>query len=284
MAGDFDAETDREGVGGGDPRLSAEYVRTIEADSAGNEDGSGRGTVTLVGVVHDHPASAFRARTVVQRQAPDVLALELPPLAVPLFEHYAAGSDAEPGDASAEDGQEPDDEAWEGDRWTPPERGGEMSAAIRAAKADRVAGIDGPTPGFAVVLARHLLAEDSSFSTARAAVARFARASGHAIRCRLAAARATLTEQIPVPSAPREHAVTPGDPPATQAEDERRQVRLARSIAAAFGEERSVAVRDEPRESHMAARLASFAADGDDVVAVLGIDHLAGVATLLEEQ
>jgi len=280
MAGDSDVSDGCEGVDGEDPRLSAEYVRTIDGDDA-NGAADGRGSVTLVGVVHDHPASAYRARTVAAAAAPDVLALELPPLAVPLFERYAAESDEKDEGGGAAGGRTSGVTDLDATRWTPAS-GGEMSAAIRAADADRVAGIDGPTPAFAVVLARHLLAEGSSFRTARAALGRFVRASGHAIRCRLAAAGATVMERVPELSEPREHAVTTADTPATQAEDERRQVRLARSIAAAFGEERRVAVRDEPREAHMAARLDAIATAGDDVVAVLGVDHLAGVATRLE--
>ncbi|MFC7081645.1 hypothetical protein [Halorussus caseinilyticus] len=52
--------------------MNDEYVRRLP--DAG---------VTLVGVVHDHPASVHRARAVVRERDPEVVALEAPPLAVP---------------------------------------------------------------------------------------------------------------------------------------------------------------------------------------------------------
>jgi hypothetical protein len=55
-----------------DPRLDAERVRCLPG-------APGAGAVVLVGVVHDHPASVFRVTRLVERFAPDVLALELPP-------------------------------------------------------------------------------------------------------------------------------------------------------------------------------------------------------------
>jgi len=236
-------------------------VRTIDAEPRDSSDGDPmvRGEITLVGVVHDHPASTYRARTIATAAEPDVLALELPPLAVPLFERYA------------------DDET------EPPELGGEMSAAIQASDAERTAGIDGPSVGFGVRLARHVVAEERSLSTARTALDRFARASGHALKCRAASMLAAATDRLPDLSARREHAVTAADDPIEQAEDEARQVRLARSVAAALGADRAVATRDETREAHMAARLQRLAAEGD-VVAVVGIDHVEAVADRLLER
>ncbi|GAB3689944.1 hypothetical protein GCM10028857_25920 [Salinarchaeum chitinilyticum] len=273
MAGDStDSCGDAGESGDGDPRHSTQYVRTIEraeprrsdrrtdgreARTGGASPSADAGTITLVGVVHDHPASVARVQRVIADRNHDALALELPPLAVPLFERYA------------------EDASW------PPETGGEMSAAIQASDADRTAGIDGPTPGFAVQLGRHLLAERPPLPTARTAVERFARASGHALACRAGAVLAALTGRGPELSAPREHAVTADDPPAEQARDERKQVRLARSVAAAFGRDRSVATRDELREAHMADRLASIAESGA-VVAVLGVDHVESVAERLD--
>jgi hypothetical protein len=61
-----------------DPRLESAYLTTLDG-----------GAVTLVGVVHDHPASVARVRAVVARRRPDVVALELPPLAVGLYEAHA---------------------------------------------------------------------------------------------------------------------------------------------------------------------------------------------------
>jgi len=262
MAGDTTKSSDEETEGAGsDPAHSTEYVRAIEPTELRETGTDGRadaecGAVTLVGVVHDHPASVARVQRVVADSGHETLALELPPLAVPLFEHYAS------------------------DTISPPSTGGEMSAAIQASDATRTAGIDGPTPGFAGRLGRHLLAERPPIETTRTAIGRFVRASGHAVACRAGAVLGAVTGREPELSAPREHAVTAEDPPAVQARDERKQVRLARSVAAAFGRDRSVATRDELREAHMADRLATLAQSGA-VVAVLGVDHVDSVADRL---
>lgn len=259
MAGDS-TTPDGAGATDDDPRCSPEYVRVVDGEATGAAGGRDRGSIALVGVVHDHPASVYRVQEVLSSRAPDVLALELPPLAVPLFEHYAEADGEGDGAAGV---------------------GGEMSAAIRAADAETTVGIDGPTPAFGLRLARHLVAARASLGTVRTALGRFARASGHALRCRLAAAVADADGADPALSAPRTHAVTPGDPAAKQARDEHRQVRLARSVAAAFGANRAVATRDETREAHMAERIETLAADGD-LVAVIGVDHLGAVAEHLE--
>ncbi len=106
-----------------DPRLDPNYVRTVSSGSDA--------PVTLVGVVHDHPASVARVRSTVETTEHATLALELPPLALPLFEEYAD------------------------DARTPPAFGGEMSAAIQASDA-RAVGIDGPSRRFLRTLARHV--------------------------------------------------------------------------------------------------------------------------------
>lgn len=244
-----------------DPRCSRAYVRTID-------DGTGAlpETVTLVGVVHDHPASAYRARRIAADAEPAVLALELPPLAVPLFERYAAG----------ESRRTPADGRGAG---APDVPGGEMTAAIAATDPDRIAGIDGPTVGYAARLFGQLRRADADLARGRAAAGELLRAWGHAARCRLAATYAGITGREPDLSDPRSHGIGPDAPPGAQAEDEHQQVRRARSIAAAFGGERGAA-RDAAREAHMAARIRSLAATGD-VVAVLGVDHLDSVAARL---
>ncbi len=92
----------------GDPRLTPETVRCVP--------GRGDRGVVVVGVVHDHPASLFRVAHLVETVEAAVLALELPPLAVPLFRLYAR------------------------DDRTPPRLGGEMSVAVRAAGSPRETG------------------------------------------------------------------------------------------------------------------------------------------------
>ncbi|PSQ01139.1 hypothetical protein BRC94_04635 [Halobacteriales archaeon QS_5_70_17] len=64
--------------GPNEPCVNDEYVRRVPPGA------SGTGTV-VVGVVHDHPASVRRVKALAAATDPDVLALELPPLAVPLL-------------------------------------------------------------------------------------------------------------------------------------------------------------------------------------------------------
>jgi len=71
-----DYETALDGLD--DPRLSERYVRLV-----GDE-------VVLVGVVHDHPASIFRSRAVIDAIDPATVALEIPNGLMPLFRQYAA--------------------------------------------------------------------------------------------------------------------------------------------------------------------------------------------------
>ena len=48
-----------------DPRVTGEYVRQLSG---------AHGTLTLVGVVHDHPASIYRVQHVIERVDPEILA------------------------------------------------------------------------------------------------------------------------------------------------------------------------------------------------------------------
>lgn len=235
-----------------DPRLEGEYVRRIACPSGG---------VTLVGVVHDHPASVHRVRARVDDIDPDVLALELPPSAVPLFEQYATSSRS------------------------PPAFGGEMSAAVQAAATDRTAGIDRPTPGFLARLARNIAEERPSTATVRRVLRNTASTMKHALLCRGAAAVARRTGIRLEVDAPTVHDVDRTDPPEEQARDERTQVRQSRAFMNAFGADsssRASQLADTTREQHMADRLSTLAERGS-VVAVVGIDHLDSLAELLSE-
>jgi len=233
-----------------DPRTTGENVRLLDAPGDDCND------VVLVGVVHDHPASKHRVRTTVDDVEPDVLAVELPPLAVPLFERYAT------------------------DERFPPVFGGEMSAAIRAAETDAVVGIDGPAPGFLLRLVRNLRREDSSASTVRRTLAGLASVTRHAVTCRLAASVAALTPVRPAVDGRVDHDCGPDDDPREQAADERDQIRRARAAMSVFGPSRATRLRDETREAHMASRLSTLRKDGR-TVAVVGIDHLDAVADRL---
>jgi hypothetical protein len=239
------------GDGLDDPRVNEAYLR-------GSPGGREQGDVILVGVVHDHPASQYRARRIVDAVEPRTLALELPPLALPLFEEYAS-----------------DEEAL-------PTAGGEMSAAIRPGAADRVVGIDGPTPRFAARLARTLLRERAAPPTVLSSMRALTSVTRHAAVCRAAAGLSRhLSVKLEVDSSSATYGVDQADAPDSQAEDERRQVRKAQFILQAFGSSRAGDLRDATREEHMAARLSRLRRDGD-VVAVVGVDHLDPLLDLLE--
>ena len=230
-----------------DPRLTDRYVRTVPGDA----EGTG-GDVVLVGVVHDHPASVYRVRQIVESVDPDELALELPPLALPLFDEYAD------------------------DRRTPPPLGGEMSAAIQAARRSgtptRVAAVDGPSPAFAGRLLAELYREGASRDIATTTLRGLAGVTRHAVTCRLAAvaSRGPVTLEVDGSQA---YDVCPADEPAVPAADERRQISKATTALRAFGSTPATRLRDRVREAHMAEGIATRRQEGD-VVAVVGLDHL----------
>lgn len=236
---------------GSDPRVTGEYVRRIAGDGE---------ALTLVGVVHDHPASSYRVRRVVEELDPEVLALELPPISVPLFEQYAYT-----------------------DR-RPPVFGGEMSVAIQAAAPRRTVGIDRPTVDYFRRLGRCLLRERPAVETLRIVVSNVVETTSHAILCRIAAAVGDRTSLRTEVGSPVPHDSDWSDSPAEQARNERTQVRRSRSFMDAFraaSRSRAARLEDTAREEAMAARLAELREDGP-TVAVIGIDHLDPVADRLD--
>lgn len=234
-----------------DPRMNDEYVRTISHPD---------GEVTLVGVVHDHPASVYRAGAVVRERDPETVALELPPLAVPLYRAYAR------------------------DARTPPSFGGEMSAAAKAAREcdAEVVGVDGPTADFFGRLARNCWRERASVETLQRVASGVASVTRHAMVCRAAAGVAARTSLRVEVDDPVEHDCTPADPPSEQARDEREQARRSQSLLQTFDPPRPVRLRDETREEHMAEKLRSLRSRGD-AVAIVGLDHLDAVAAQLKK-
>ncbi len=241
-----------------DPRVTGEYVRQVSDD---------HGTLTLVGVVHDHPASIYRVRHVIEGVDPEVLALELPPISLPLFEQYAATDQ------------------------TPPAFGGEMSAAIQSADLDIAVGIDRPTGGFFRQLGRNLFRERPSLETVQNVVSNVVETTAHALLCRAAAAVGARTSVRLEVDSPISHDIVWTDPPDEQARDERKQVHRSRSFMNAFrtaSRSRASRLEDDAREAAMAARLAELRGAEDrggdgGIVAVVGIDHLDALAERLEE-
>lgn len=232
-----------------DPRVRSEYVETVpQADTDGE--------IVLVGVLHDHPSSVYRVQRAVERHEPDVLALELPPMAVPLFEQHAAAEQ------------------------TPPPLGGEMSAAVQAATTDRVVGIDGPTPSFFGQLARQLVRERASAPVVARTLQSAVSITRDAVACRLAAAVTARTRFEVGVGTSTGYETGWNDDPSAQAEDEHSQIARANAVLNAFEQPPSAHYRTTTRERHMADRLRTHRADGD-VVAVVGMGHLDAVAARL---
>jgi pheromone shutdown protein TraB len=213
--------------------------------------------VVLLGVVHDHPASIYRVQQRVEALDPDVLALELSPMAVPLFEQHAAVEQ------------------------TPPVLGGEMSAAIQAASCARIAGIDGPSPRFLGRLFRTLHRETGSPEAVSAVSKRVVSVTKHALLCRLAAILAASTGLRVEVGETVAHDCTWRDDPETQAADETRQIQQAETLLKTLARPEASVCRARARETHMADRLSTLRERGD-VVAVVGVGHLDAVAERID--
>lgn len=221
-----------------DPRVTPRFVRWVDATD----------DVCLVGVVHGHPASVHRVRTVVEAVDPTVLALEVPPLATSLFEQYAT------------------------DEHVPPRFGGEYSAAIQATDA-RVVGIDGPNRRFVTTLLRRCVDERVSLDAARRLASGLANASREALTHRLLATIAAATPITAAVDRSFDHGCSTRDDPETQAATEHATVDRVEGVLDALGRPTAVRVRDETREACMVDRLAELGADGP-VVAIVGVGHL----------
>jgi pheromone shutdown protein TraB len=235
-------DVDRAGEdGAADPRLG-QYTRC----HAGGDD---RGGVLLIGVAHDHPSSVARVAHLLDAVEPDVLALELPPLAVPLFRSYA------------------------GDEYVPPRLGGEMSTAIQAADDARTVGIDGPNATYLKLLCRRLIAERLPVRDLLDVGRDLLRGVGQALACRVGASVARLTPFTPKVYAHVAYDSASFDTPFAQAEHERNHVTERQSFLRVVGLPRVVTLIDAVREESMAERLTALRAT-DDVVAVVGIEHL----------
>jgi len=229
------------GIATYDPRVRPEYVREV-TDARGHP-------VVLVGTVHGHPASVYRARTIADAVRPDVVALELSPSALPAFR--AAARQSEPND--------------------------EMTAAIQGAPTARHVGIDAVDPGFLASLARCLYADRAEPATVRSVGRGVRRVLRRSMSLRLLALGAGPVELPPGP----QYDCTPMDSPETQARTERTHVGRCAALLAATAPPPAQRVVNGVREERMARRLAALREEGS-VVAVVGWGHLDAVATRLE--
>lgn len=226
-----------------DPRLEAEYVRIVDRDEGA--------PVVLVGVVHDHPASIYRVQAFVDTLDPEVLGLELPRIVMPLFEKYAQAD---------EEREDP---------------GGEMSAAIRAAGDADVVGLDMPDLGSLVSLAKRMWRENVTSGTARSIADDVCRLYRHALAGRLVAAGLPLAIVGGDVHRRQRYEVTAADPPAVQAEHERRHVRKSSSLLNSLDLPSATRLIDDERERRIASRLVDLQVGSTSpIVAVVGYQHL----------
>jgi pheromone shutdown protein TraB len=252
---------------GSDPRLDGEHWRAVPA--AGD-----RAAAIAVGVVHDHPASAYRVRAVVEAFDPDVVALELPELTIPHFRRQAAvevpdveeprGDDSTPGSGSvAADGG-----------LTPEASADEMTAAIAAAPDATVAGVDSVDWRFAATFARLAHSRGDSLSTVGGAVKGAWSVTKSAFAVRFGDDGDLQGAQG------ADHDVSPAADASAQAADERGRISRSRSLLGAVERPDAAVLFDEAREATMAAKVDAHRRSGR-VVAVVGRDHLDSVVDAL---
>lgn len=224
-----------------DPRLDETYLRCIP-------ETAGLKPVLLVGVVHDHPASIARVVSVLETFDPDTLAVELPPLAMPLFRQYA------------------DDEHH------PPRLGGEMSAAIQATDAASI-GVDAPTMTYLSRLLQTVRRERPPRSVLGRLVTDLGSMAKQALATRFASAIVRRTPFRLRVYDPIEHGSSLLDPPRRQADHERSFLSQRAALFGAIHPPEATSIIDDAREQSMSALLDRARADGA-VVAVLGMEHL----------
>lgn len=233
----------------GDPRITGEALRCIPS-------GNGAGAALLVGVVHDHPASTYRVARILETVTPDVLALELPPLALPLFRMYAR------------------------DVYTPPRLGGEMSMALQAAGDVESVGIDGPNRTYLRMLVGNLADQDISGRAIPSVLKDIVTSSAQALTCRLGALVGTVTPLRLRVYSHIEYDCTLLDSPTTQEAHEREYLSQQRAFLKAVKIPQSIQVIDRTREESMAAQLQELRMHGD-VTAIIGMEHLDTVEQLI---
>ena len=224
-----------------DPRLDQRYLRCVPGDD-------GRHPVLLIGVVHDHPASVSRVSRVLELVTPETLAVELPPLAMPLFRLYAA------------------------DPHQPPRLGGEMSAAIQSAASPSI-GVDVPTPAYLTSLVETIRRERPSRSVLGRLVRDLGSAVAHALACRVAGTLAAHTPLRLRVYDPIVHSCSMTDSADVQADDERSYLDRRGALFRAIRPPESTRLIDDAREAAMSGLLDRARRKGS-VAAVVGMEHL----------
>jgi len=219
-----------------DPRIQSDHLRLLVTDES---------SVLLIGVVHDHPASVYRVERLVGAIDPETVAVELPPLALPLFEQ---GTD------------------------------GEMSAALGANGADHAA-IDAHGPRFLAALAGEIGARSPGRQTIRRIASNALTVGKQALTCRLASVFGR--ERFPTAVADGGIDLASEDlaDPASVAAHERRHLSRSFSVLRAFERPAADEIVDAARERTMARALARI---DETAVAVVGFEHLDGITTELE--
>lgn len=232
-----------------DPRVTADPLRCIPGEP-------GTGSVLLVGVVHDHPASVFRVAWILETVTPDFLAVELPPLAVPLFQMYAR------------------------DVYTPPRLGGEMSMAIQAAGEVDTIGIDGPNRRYLRMLLKKLVDGRIPRTLISPVLKDIVTSSAHTLAIRLGAVVGAITPLRLRLYTHIRYDSTLLDSPSTQAAHESTYLSQQRTFLKAIEIPESVYVIDRTREESMVAQIRELQQDGD-VIAIVGMEHLEPMEQLL---
>jgi len=233
-----------------DPRLNSDFWAALPAAENHTHP------TLVVGTVHDHPASSYRVRTLAEEFDPEILALELPSVALPYYEQQARRKPAA-------------------------ETTCEMSTAIGACPASNVVGIDSLGPAFFGELTRTARAESASVKTISHVLKDVAQIARHAVTRRVNALQAPIQEGTPdhgrLSADTADHA-THTDTPADQAHDERAQVARSRSLLGAIKRPKADMLLDRTREKNMARKIESLSHEGP-VLAVVGQGHLDEIAT-----
>lgn len=211
-----------------DPRISHRFVSTVLQDDAH--------PVVLVGTVHDHPASAFRVRTLVSEIEPAYTAVELPPAAIPLFEQLIV-------------------------------QNSEFGAACAASRdSSEVVGID----GFGLSFAKHFARMSLEMTGIQSGDVLNALKSVWSIQKETATMRLKGSGEQ---ATAFDYDVTGWSDPIDQAESEVAEVKDHEALMGAFNTPDAQKLLDTSREEHMAEEIDSLRQDGV-VVAVVGYAHM----------